>query len=117
VRFGKQRAVDLPNSTLAGTSTVSATNGSLQLDGKLEPLSQSSFTAVDGSIQVTLPKGTKLHLHAQALQSGNLTGNFSGLPNNAPSSFDGYLNTFAGDPDVANLSFTVTNGSLSLDQK
>lgn len=105
------------NSTLAGDSNLSTKNGSLEFNGQLEPHSNSSFTGVDASIKATLPANTKLHLHAQADQSGNLTGNFNGLPNNAPRSFDGYLNASQGDPDVANLSLHMLRGSMTVNHQ
>lgn len=104
----------IKNSTLTGNSKISTKNGHLQFDGKLEPGSSSHFKGENASINVTLPGNTRLHLQARVQQSGNLTGNFNGLPNNAPQSFEGYLNANAGDPGLAKLSLFVVNGSMSV---
>jgi len=108
--------VIVTNSTLDGDSNFTTQNGSLEFNGQLKLGSTSHFTGVNASIEVTLPGDTKLHLKANASNSGNLTGNFNGLPSNAPQSFDGYLNANPGDY-VAELSFSVVNGSMKLNHQ
>jgi hypothetical protein len=105
------------NSTLVGKSNISTKYGSLQFNGKQDPKSTSYFTGVNASINITLPANTKLHLKANAQQAGNLTGNFNGLPNNAPQTFDGFLNATAGDPGLTEISLSVVSGSMSVNHQ